>query len=280
MEEERGTLVRHAFRVNLRPQAPPSLLYLPLVRQVSGVGIAVLLWEAVTATQIVGPDYLASPLDVATAIVTSAVPLLAALLGTLKTWALGLAVATLGGTVLGVASAATPVIDGTTEWLVRSLRSVPSLAFIPIAILFLGVTDQMQAGLVAVAAFWPVFINAQHATRQIKSAYVETARTLHLPRATFHRRITLPAVLPMISSGVRTSIGLGMAATISVELVIGYGGLGGYVLNAQQSSNIPLAYAGVVVGGIAGWLLNLLFSAFEHRWLHWNYRSASAEAVR
>lgn len=238
--------------------------------------VAILLWEAVTATRLVGPDYLSSPTDVAAALATSIVPLLAALLGTLQTWALGLGVATLGGAILGIASATNPVVDGTTDWLVRSLRSVPSLAFIPVAILLLGVTNQMQAALVAVAAFWPVFVNAQHAARQIKATHVETARSLNLGRATFYRRITLPAVLPMISSGVRTSIGLAMAATISVELVIGYGGLGGYVLEAQQSTNTPLAYAGVVLGGCTGWLLNLLFTAFERRWLHWNYRVEDA----
>jgi ABC-type nitrate/sulfonate/bicarbonate transport system permease component len=245
-------------------------------RRLGGVAIVIGIWELVAVIGHVGSDFLPTVPSVATALVHSRGSLLSGLGGTLAIWGIGLAIATVAGVVLGMAVGALAPLAALTDWCVRGLRVLPSLALIPVAILVLGVTYRMQVALVAAAAFWPIFVNAEYAVRQIDRAYLESARALNLSPLRLCRSVVLPASLPLISSSVRTAIGLAMAIVISVELVVGEGGLGGLVLTAQQNLNTPLMYAGIVVGGTAGWLLNLAYDACERRYLHWNFRSAGA----
>jgi NitT/TauT family transport system permease protein len=240
---------------------------------VVGVAVAVGPWEVLALADAPGPQFLASVPAVARALGDSAGALGRALLGTLGVWATAVGISFVGAAVLGVVVAAVPLLDGLSEWIVRSTRSIPALALIPIAILVLGLTQTMEAVLVVAAAFWPIFVNVVYGVRRYRVEHREMAAALKLPRRRFYGRIVLPATAPMASSGLRAAIGLAMAATVAVELVVGYGGLGGLVLNAEQSSNTPLIYAGVLVGGAAGWLLNLLFVGGQRRLLPWAYRS-------
>jgi ABC-type nitrate/sulfonate/bicarbonate transport system permease component len=243
------------------------------IRALIGVAVAIGIWEIFAAAGVPGRQFLASVPDVATALGRSAGRLARALGGTLETWAIAVVIAVAAAFVLGVLVAAVPLLDDLSEWVIRSSRSIPALALIPIAILLFGLTTTMEAILVVAAGFWPVFVNTVYAVRANRVEYREKARALKMTRVRFYRKVVIPASLPMVASGTRVSISLCMAATIAVELVIGYGGLGGLVLNAQQDSDTALIYAGVVVGGAAGWLLNLLFTAGQRRTLRWAYRA-------
>lgn len=243
------------------------------LRALIGIAVAIGIWEAFAAAGVPGPRFLASVPQVARSLGGSAGQLARALGGTLETWALALVIAFAAAVILGVVIAAVPLLDQLTEWIVRSTRSIPALALIPIAILIFGLTNTMEAILVVAAAFWPIFVNVVYGVRKNQAEYREKAQALKMSRPLFYRKIVLPASAPMIASGTRVAIGLSMSATIAVELVVGYGGLGGLVLNAQQASDTPLIYAGVVVGGAAGWLLNLVFTAGQRRSLRWAYRA-------
>lgn len=243
-----------------------------------GALLAVGIWELVAATRAAGPQFLASVPSVARTIASSGGELGRALGGTLQVWAIALCISFVAAVVLGVVVAALPVLDHLSEWLVRSSRSIPALALIPITILLFGLTTTMEAVLVIAAAFWPIFVNTVYGVRRYRIEYREKALALKLKRWRFYRKIVVPASAPMIASGTRAAIGLSLAATIAVELVVGYGGLGGLVLNGQQDGNTPLIYAGVLIGGVAGWLVNVLFAAAQRRLLHWAYRQQPATA--
>ena len=99
--------------------------------------------------------------------------------------------------------------------------------------------------------------------------FVDTARSMGIRRWELVRRVVLPAVAPGISTGVRISAGVAIVVTVSVELVAGTGGLGGFVLGAEQGGATAQLYAGLVVGGVIGWLLNILLSAATRRLIPW-----------
>lgn len=237
---------------------------------------AIGVWEILAASGTPGPRYLASVPAVAAALGRSPGALARALGGTLQTWAIAIAISFSAAVILGVIIAAVPTLDQLAEWVVRSTRSIPALALIPIAILLFGLTTTMEAVLVVAAAFWPIFVNVVYGVRRNRVEYRDKAQALKMKRWRYYRQVVVPASAPMIASGTRAAISLAMAATIAVELVVGYGGLGGLVLNAQQTNDTPLIYAGVVVGGAAGWLLNLLFTYGQRRSLRWAYRGATA----
>ncbi len=240
-----------------------------LFRQVTGVVIALLGWEALSASGVVNSFALASPVQTASKVVSQAGPLAHAVLGTLVAWALGLAIAAVLGIVLGTLVGVSKSADAATEWLVRAMRPMPSLALIPIAILVAGLGLKMTAGLVAFASFWPIFINTRYGVRQIDNRLLETAQSLGLRGLSRLGRVVLPAASPMISTGLQVALSLALVVAVSVELVGGTGGLGQFVATAQQGNQTASMYAGIVLGGVLGWALATLYAAVVKRALPW-----------
>jgi ABC-type nitrate/sulfonate/bicarbonate transport system permease component len=246
------------------------------LRMTGGVAIAIGLWELVSATGLVSSTALANVNETAAAIGSNAGVLVSAVGQTLDAWAVGLGVATVAGVVLGALVGRSQIADALTETLVRMMRPLPSLALIPIAILVAGLGLKMTAGLVAFTSFWPIFINTRYGVAQVDRLLLETATTLGLRRLTLVRKVVLPAAAPLIASGFQVAVGLALVVTVSVELVGGTGGIGSYVLAAQQGNAVPNLYAGIVVGGFLGWVLNTGFAGLLRRLLPWaNQREGS-----
>lgn len=244
-----------------------------LVRKIAGVAVAIIIWQLISVTGAVNRQALASATSTARAIASDAGSLTSAAGGTLEAWAVGLAVAVIAGVVLGTAVGRSRLAEAFTEILVRMMRPLPSLALIPVAILIAGLGLKMTAGLVAFTAFWPVFINTRYGVRQVDNLVIDTARTLDFRGPGLICRIILPAAAPLIASGIQVAISLALVVTVSVELVGGTGGIGSFVLEAQQSDSVPAMYAGIVVGGIIGWVLNVGYGVAVRRLLPWRDRT-------
>ena len=238
-------------------------------RQLGGVVVAVGVWEVVSLSGAVTNQALASVNDTAAAIWTHAGSLFGAGGATLEAWAVGLAIATTAGIVLGTVVGRSKIAEASTEILVRMMRPLPSLALIPIAILAFGLGLKMTAGLVAFTSFWPIFINTRYGVRQVDNLFIETGRMLDLKGASMLVRVIIPCAAPLIASGIQVAFGLALVVTVSVELVGGTGGIGSFVLQAQQANEVPLMYAGIVAGGKLGWLLNIASTAVSTRLLPW-----------
>ena len=244
-----------------------------LARRICGVVVAVIIWQLVSVTGAVSGQALASAASTAQAIVSNAGSLAAAAGGTLEAWAAGIATAAVAGVALGTAVGRSRLAEAATEVLVRMMRPLPSLALIPVAILVAGLGLKMTAGLVAFTAFWPVFINTRYGVRQVDNLVIDTARTLDFHGPGLVCRIILPAAAPLIASGIQVAISLALVVTVSVELVGGTGGIGSFVLQAQQANAVPAMYAGIVVGGFTGWLLNAGYGTAVRRLLPWQHRT-------
>lgn len=246
-----------------------------LARQFGGVVVAVAVWELVSVSGVVTNQALASVPATGRALASHAGSLASAAGGTLEAWAVGLAIAAVAGTVLGTLVGRSRMADASTEILVRMMRPLPSLALIPIAILVAGLGLKMTAGLVAFTSFWPVFINTRYGVRQVDNLFIDTGRTLDLRRLGLLSRVILPAAAPLIASGMQVAISLALVVTVSVELVGGTGGIGSFVLRAQQANVVPTMYAGILVGGLVGWALNVGFRTLMGRLLPWADRTDS-----
>jgi ABC-type nitrate/sulfonate/bicarbonate transport system permease component len=241
-------------------------------RKLVGVVVAVGLWQLISVTRVVNNQALAGVGPTARAIGTHAHALLSAVGGTVQAWAVGLAIATVAGIALGALVGRSTIAAAASEILVRMMRPLPSLALIPIAILVAGLGLKMTASLVAFTSFWPIFINVRYGVRQIDGLLIDTGRTLGLRGLTLIRRVILPAAAPMIASGIQVSVSLALIVTVSVELVGGTGGIGLFVLRAQQGNQVAQMYAGIVVGGLLGWVLNVGFVALVRKFVPWRDR--------
>jgi ABC-type nitrate/sulfonate/bicarbonate transport system permease component len=189
---------------------------------------------------------------------------------TLAQWGTGLAIATGVGVVLGIVIGTAPGLRALTSSTVEFLRPIPSVAIIPIAVLFFGTGFQATVVLVIYAAFWQVFIQVLYGVQDIDPVALETARVYRLGLFSRIGRVVVPSVLPYVLTGFRLAATVALILTITGELVIGASGLGRLVALSQQGGAIASTFALVIVTGLIGVIVNLGALQVERRLLFWH----------
>jgi len=156
------------------------------------------------------------------------------------------------------------------EPVIELLRPMPSPATIPIAILFLGIGDEMKVAVTAYACSWPILLNTIDGVRGIDPVLLHTAATFRLNAWQCFRKIILPAAAPQIATGLRVSLAIALILVTTSEMVISNDGLGFYILDAQRSFQIHRMYAGIVAVALVGYILNRLFLALDGWAMAWH----------
>jgi ABC-type nitrate/sulfonate/bicarbonate transport system permease component len=200
-----------------------------------------------------------------------------ALLDTLRTWGIGLAIAVGAGVLLGVPIGSIPLLRAATATTVEFLRPIPSVALIPLVIVLYGVTIRSTLVLVVYASFWQVLVQVLHGVADVDPVAHDTARSYGLGRWARVRYLVWPTALPYVVTGVRLAIAVALILTVTGELVIGSPGLGKEIDLAQQSGAVPDVYALIVVTGLLGVLANVGTRAVERRLLAWHAASRREE---
>ncbi|MBI3090734.1 MAG: ABC transporter permease [Candidatus Tectomicrobia bacterium] len=183
------------------------------------------------------------------------------------------------GTSLGTVTGIWRSLYQTLEPTIEILRPMPSVAIIPIAILFMGMGSRLNIFIIAWAATWPIFVNTLDGVRGVDLTLVNTARTFQLPRRAIIRKVMIPSALPYIISGYRISLGTALVVVVVTEMVVSGSGLGFYIMNTSQSFRIPEMFAGMLMIAIVGYLLNTLFVRLDNHFMAWHKRLTKKEAV-
>lgn len=181
------------------------------------------------------------------------------------------------GAGLGVAMGYFRAAYNLFEPLTEILRPIPAPAYIPIAILFLGLGDEMKVFMIAFACFFPILLNTYSGVRSVDTIQIDTARTLGLTAGAILRKVVIPAASPSIFTGMRISLAIALIMIVISEMVASIDGIGFFILNAQRSFRVLEMYAGVITLGLIGYLLNWLFLKFERRVLHWSFDATKRE---
>lgn len=170
------------------------------------------------------------------------------------------------GIVLGYFRLAYSLLEGLIEF----LRPMPSVAIIPVAILFLGIGNPMVVAVTVYACAWPILINTIDGVRSIDRTLIDTGRTFGLGRWTILKKIALPAAMPYIVTGLRISLAIALILVTTSEMVVGGNGLGFFILDEERSLRTGNMYAGIVLLALLGYFLNRLFLAAESRLMAWH----------
>jgi ABC-type nitrate/sulfonate/bicarbonate transport system permease component len=175
-------------------------------------------------------------------------------------------VAVLAGIPLGLnrtaRRAASPIVE--------FLRAIPPPALLPPAIVVIGVGNSMKVLIIAFVCLWPVLLNTIDGIRGIDPTLNDTTRVYGVRGLTRLRLVVLPAAGPQIFAGMRTSLSLAVILMVISEMVASTNGIGFFVLQSQRSFAIPEMWSGILLLGILGYGLNLLFTAVERRVLAWH----------
>lgn len=174
------------------------------------------------------------------------------------------------GVTLGMAMGYFRVAYNLLEPLTEVLRPIPTPAYVPIAILFLGLGDEMKIFVIAFSCFFPILLNSYSGVQSVDIMQVDTARTFGYGGAATLWKVVLPAASPQIFTGMRVSLAIGLIMVVISEMVASVDGIGYFILNAERSFRVPEMYAGVIVLGVLGYGLNWLFLRCERFALRWH----------
>jgi sulfonate transport system permease protein len=166
---------------------------------------------------------------------------------------LGAVMGVLLGALTGSSSLAHRLLDPTLQ----ALRAIPSLAWVPLFILWLGIFEPSKIALIAVGCFFPVYLGVMGAIANVDRKIVEVGRAFRLSRVTLARRILLPAILPDTIVALRSGLGLGFMFVVAAEIMGASEGLGYLLVDGQQLGKPDQILASIlcfaVLGKIADW---------------------------
>ncbi|MEW2429775.1 ABC transporter permease [Micromonospora sp. NPDC047644] len=199
---------------------------------------------------------------------------------TMTSWAIGLTLATLAAVTLGTVVGMVPFLRRATHTTVEFLRPVPSVALIPLAVLMFGL--QMRAALVIIvyAAFWQVFVQVIYGVADVDTVARDTARSFGLTRYERLRYLILPTALPYLMTGLRLAAAVALILAVTAEMVIGNPGLGRMIELSRSAGDAVGLYGLVVVTGLLGLVVNVVFRFAERRSLAWHQSVLADEATR
>jgi NitT/TauT family transport system permease protein len=156
--------------------------------------------------------------------------------------------------------------------LVNFFRSLSPLAWIPFAILWLGIGDPPAIFLIFMAAFFPIVLSTSAAVANIPSVYFRVARDLGIEGQALLREVTLPAIAPQVITALRVTAGLSWLVVVAAEMIAGRDGLGFAVWDARNGLRTDLLVAAMVVIGVIGVALDrLLVRLTRIPSLRWGY---------
>jgi ABC-type nitrate/sulfonate/bicarbonate transport system permease component len=195
--------------------------------------------------------------------------LIRALLPTLGRIFAGFGLAVVVAVPLGLLMGSVPLVYRLLEPLTELIRPIPSSAYIPVAILFLGIDNEMKVFVIFIACLFPILLNTYGGVRGIDPVLIDTGRTFGLSRLKALWQIVLPAALPSVLTGMRISLGIALIVSVVAEMIAGNSGIGYFILDMQRVFRVPEMFAGIFTLGILGFAINFVFLKIEGRLLHW-----------
>jgi sulfonate transport system permease protein len=171
------------------------------------------------------------------------------------------------GVLLGGAIASSPGLRAYCVPTLEYFRQIPSSAKLPIAMMILGMSDQMIIVIIAIGAVWPVLLSTIQGFGSIEPRLIDTARNLQLGKAAMFWKIGLPSALPDIFAGLRISLTISLILAVVAEILTGLGGIGTVL---QQSASLYRGselFAGIMVLSIIGLLCNFVLASLSPRLL-------------
>jgi ABC-type nitrate/sulfonate/bicarbonate transport system permease component len=192
------------------------------------------------------------------------------LLPSLGRFAAGYALAGALGIAAGVALGLVPWLRSGSQAVTEFLRALPPPLLLPFALVTFGTTNTAKVFVIALGSVWPVLLNTVDGVRGVDHEKLEMARSFRLSPAQRVAWVMLPAASPRIVAGLRIALSVALILMVISEMQGSSNGLGYQVLSAQRSFDTAGMFAGIVVIGLVGVILNTVFLAMEHRALRWH----------
>ena len=159
--------------------------------------------------------------------------------------------------------------------MIQAFRPISPIAWIPVAILWFGVSDAAPIFLIFLASVFPITVSTMAAVKSVPSVHLRAAQNFGLSGFQLFYRVILPATLPQILTGLRIALGVAWLVVVAAEMIAVNSGLGYLIIDARNAGKrYDLVVAGMVLIGVIGWLLDLLMRQMERfQSVKWAYGS-------
>lgn len=251
-----------------------------IVWGVAGIGGLAVVLEVVSRAGIVRQEFLPpfSMVLVESVLIWGREDFRVDVLATLGSYVLGMLISAAIAIPLGTLFGLSQRVYRASRTVVELMRPIPPVALIPLVVLVLGNGLEMKLVVVVFAAVWPILFNTMYGVHDVDPYMKEMARSFGLGRFAVIRRVVLPAAAPFIATGIRTSSSILLIVVITVELVAGGAeGVGAFIARARATgTQVDLVYAGTIIAGLLGLVINLTMAALERRWFAWDTTTKGA----
>ena len=190
----------------------------------------------------------------------------------------GVVIATVVGVGLGIFIGEHKLLQQATAPLLDFARATPTVAFVPVIILTLGIGAAPKIFLIFLGTLWPILLNTISGIRGINPAVRETAKSYRIPLFLRLFKVVLPGALPQIFAGIRIALSVAVVLMVVSEIYGSPIGLGNFILQSGSSFQVTDTWAGTILIGILGYVLSLLLLACEHLTLGWYFQRAPRAA--
>lgn len=182
--------------------------------------------------------------------------------------AFGLAVVT--AVPLGLLSGFSKTVRAILHPIIEFYRPLPPLAYYTLLVLALGIGDASKISLLYLACFAPIYVACVSAVVRVNKDHINSAYTLGASKGQVFFSVIFPSCLPDIFTGLRTSIGFGYSTLVAAEMVAATAGIGWMVLDAKNWLRNDIVFVGIIVMGITGILINLVFDILQKKLVPWS----------
>jgi sulfonate transport system permease protein len=172
--------------------------------------------------------------------------------------------------LLGLAVGLSRLVDALLSPTIYAFRTIPSLAWVPLLILWMGIDERPKITLIAIGVFFPVFTNLVGGIRQIDRKLIEVGRAYGLRGVSLARSILLPAALPSLLTGLRMGLAQGWLFLVAAELLGASRGLGFLLLDGQNTGRADIIVMSIIFLAAIGKATDLAFQVLERRLLRWS----------
>lgn len=178
---------------------------------------------------------------------------------------IGTIVAVILGSLVGFYEKAEQLFDP----MIQAFRSIPSLAWVPLFILWMGIGEPSKVTMIALGVFFPVYLNIVSGILNVDRKLIEVGKIYRLNTFQLVYRIILPASLPSFLVGLRSGLGLGWMFVVAAELMGASQGLGYLLVLGQNTLSPETILASIILFAIIGKLSDWILKVVENRALHW-----------
>ncbi|RZF27403.1 ABC transporter permease [Paraburkholderia sp. UYCP14C] len=191
-------------------------------------------------------------------------------------FAIGAALALLVGAAMGLSRRVDALLDPAFQ----ALRAIPSLAWVPILLLWMGIDEAPKITLIAIGAFFPVQLSVVAGIRGVERKLIEFGELNRLSRRELFTRILLPASMPQIFTGLRTGLSLAWMFMVAAELIAATRGLGYLLSDGRETGRPDLVFGAILLLALLGKLSDGMLKAIEVRALSWRDTHGVSEPAR